>query len=256
MSPLLPRRADSGVDPWHDGQITRGPGARLWSAVWGALVVSLGLFLWMQWMIRPPEAPYDPNAQRPSVKVVHTEPEPPQTVEQLFSPEAEPPPPPAAPPALSAPKAPQIRVPTLAIQAAPVGNIAVALNSGISTGVGLASAGSFAGFAGTGAGAGGGGDGTGRGFSGRPLVPLSTARPQMPEWACDQKLRGWVEVVFTVMPNGRVRNVKLVDADPKGVFEAAAIESIGNWIYERSKTAREVKQRVPMNPEDCAFNWQ
>ena len=124
------------------------------------------------------------------------------------------------------------------------------------TGVGLANAGAFAGFAGSGSGTGGGGDGTGRGFTGKPVVPLSTARPQMPEWACDKGIRGWVEVMFTVMPSGLVRNVKLIDADPRGVFEAAAIESIGNWIYERGKVAREVKQRVPMNPEDCAYNWR
>ena len=109
---------------------------------------------------------------------------------------------------------------------------------------------------GSGSGTGGGGDGTGRGFTGKPVVPLSTARPQMPEWACDKGIRGWVEVMFTVMPSGLVRNVKLIDADPRGVFEAAAIESIGNWIYERGKVAREVKQRVPMNPEDCAYNWR
>ena len=147
-------------------------------------------------------------------------------------------------------------MPTLPIAAAEVGNIAVPLNSGNNLGVGLASAGSFAGFAGQGSGAGSGGDGGGRGFTGKPLVPLSTARPQMPKWACEKGIRGWVEVMFTVMPNGRVRNVKLIDADPRGVFEAAAIESIGNWIYEQTDRAREVKQRVPMNPEDCAYNWR
>src|SRR3546814_11095773 len=60
---------------------------------------------------------------------------------------------------------------------------------------------------------------------------------------CKQKIRGWVEVVFTVMPNGHVANVKLVDANPRGVFEAAAIESISNWIYDSGDRAREVKQR-------------
>src|SRR3546814_5475573 len=40
-------------------------------------------------------------------------------------------------------------------------------------------------------GGGGGGNGTGQGFKGKPLVPLSTARPQMPDWACKQKIRGW-----------------------------------------------------------------
>jgi len=77
----------------------------------------------------------------------------------------------------------------------------------------------------------------------------------MPDWACKQKIKGWVEVVFTVLPTGRVQDVKIIDADPRGVYEAAAIESVSNWIYAPYKNAREVKQRVPMDPEDCAFNY-
>lgn len=233
-----------------------GSGRRLMLASIAALGVAIALFLWMSWMTRSPEAPLDAQRRTPPVEIVKAPEETPETVESMFSPEAEPPPPPAAPPGLSAPKAPQVRVPTLALNTAAIGDIAVSVNSGINTGVGLANAGAFAGFAGSGSGTGGGGDGTGRGFSGKPVVPLSTARPQMPEWACDKGIRGWVEVMFTVMPSGLVRNVKLIDADPRGVFEAAAIESIGNWIYERGKVAREVKQRVPMNPEDCAYNWR
>ena len=77
----------------------------------------------------------------------------------------------------------------------------------------------------------------------------------MPQWACDKKLNGWVEAIFTVMPSGRVQQVRIVDAQPRGVFEAAAIESISNWIYAQTKKAAEVKQRVEMNHEDCAYNW-
>ena len=112
----------------------------------------------------------------------------------------------------------------------------------------------FGGFAGGGNGSGnggGGGGGGGRGdggFKGRELVPLSTARPQMPDWACKKKIHGWVEVVFVVTPGGHVENVRIVDADPKGVYEAAAIESVGNWIYPKGKTAAEVKQKVEMDP--------
>lgn len=247
MSRLPPPPADWLLEasPWRRFALT---------AV-GALAVALGLFLWMHWMIRAPQAPISVEREMAGIQLVKPQEEEEPSPEELFSPDAAPPPPPAAPPALSAPNRPTLNVPTLPIDAAEIGDIAVPLNSGTATGSGLASSGSFAGFAGQGSGAGAGGTGSGTGFRGRPLVPLSTARPQMPDWACDQKIRGWVEVVFTVMPNGRVQNVKLVDAQPRGVFEAAAIESVGNWIYEASDKAREVKQRVPMNPEDCAFNY-
>ena len=71
----------------------------------------------------------------------------------------------------------------------------------------------------------------------------------------DAIANGWVEAIFTVMPNGRVQEVKIVDADPRGVFEAAPGESISNWIYDPTGKAAEVKQRVPMNHEDCVYNW-
>ena len=158
--------------------------------------------------------------------------------------EAPPPPPPVAQPD-SSPSMPAMTAPGVAPV---VSNIQIPVK--IAGGGSLAGAG-FGGFA-----RGGGNSGRGQGFTGKPLVPLSTARPQMPEWACKQGIKGWVEAVFTVMPNGRVQDVKIVDAQPRGVYEIAAIESISNWIYAETDRAREVKQRVPMDPADCAYNWR
>lgn len=217
-----------------------------------ALAIVLALFLGMQLWIATPEPALAPSNRIDAVEVVQVEPEPEAPEEQLME-ESAPPPPPLAPPSLERPDMPSINVPS--VPAAPVdaGAITVPATLGAST-LGLGASGSFGGFSGRGAG--GAGMGTGEGFRGKPLIPLSTARPQMPDWACAQKIRGWVEVVFTVLPSGRVTDIKLVDASPRGVFEAAAVESISNWIYASSKSAREVKQRVPMDPEDCAYNWK
>lgn len=239
-----------------------------------ALLVVLALFAFLHWAITPREVPtYVEGPQADGVQMVKVTPEaerPEPPPQQL--PENAPPPPPDAPPSLARPDLAGGAAPALtnlAIDAGPVtvnvgaitgqatgvgglGNLGIGSGSG--TGLG---SGAFGGFAGGGLGGRGGGKGfaTGKSFEGKALVPLSTARPQMPEWACKKNIKGWVEVVFTVMPNGRVQDVKLVDADPRGVYEAAAIESVSNWIYAPYKSAREVKQRVPMNPEDCAFNY-
>ena len=222
-------------------------------SVVGLCIVML-LFWAMWWTIHAPETQEIPNRIVENIEIVQTEEEEPPTPEEIMA-EAAPPPPPAAP-SMSQPNAPAINVPTMAMAPVDAGTISVPVTLG-SGGLGLGSSGVFGGFAGKGGGgSGSGGIGTGKGFKGKPLIPLSTARPQMPDWACKQGIKGWVEVVFTVMPNGRVRDVKLVDANPRGVFEAAAVESISNWIYESSKVAREVKQRVPMDPADCAYNWR
>ena len=222
----------------------------------GLLLTAL-LFLILGWIIRGPEGEgLGPQRVLDAIEVVRTEPpsEPPADLMKTL--EDAPPPPPSAPPALGRPDLPALDIPTLAMQPVEVGNIAVPLALG-GSGLSLGKSGTFGGFGsgrgGTGSGAGGAGGG---GWKGKPLVPLSTARPQMPDWACKQKLDGWVEAIFTVMPNGRVQDVKIVDADPRGVFEGAAVESITNWIYEPTGKAAEVKQRVPMNHEDCAYNWR
>ena len=224
---------------------------RLFLPFSAALFVTLSLFLLMSWMIRPPSGTGNfaqPNID--SVEMVDMKkeqpseeqaPEPPQLAAA-----------PSSPAALATPQLPQMS----AMTALPFdASVNVPVNLG-SSGFGVGS-GAFAGFAhGSGSGAGGGGAGQGQGFSGKELIPLSTARPQIPEWAYKRGIEGWVEVVFTVMPNGHVQNVKIVDAQPKGVFEAAAVESISNWIYAEHPKAREVKQRVEFKLADFQFNWQ
>ncbi|NGY03705.1 energy transducer TonB [Solimonas terrae] len=219
------------------------------------LAVALLLFWWMYQLIQPKIHGGGVRALD-NVEVVTPPPPHDETQDQQLA--NAPAPPPDAPPALTRPDLPSL---SSAMATAPLdaGPISVPVTLGAS-GLSLTGASGFAGFAGRGAGGGagggGGGNGTGQGFKGKPLVPLSTARPQMPDWACKQKIRGWVEVVFTVLPSGHVSDVKLVDASPRGVFEAAAIESISNWIYDSGDHAREVKQRVEMNPEDCVYNWK
>lgn len=217
-----------------------------------ALCIVMGLFLLLHWMVRPHLEGEGAIEVIEGVEMVEVQKQD-TPEEQLAKLEAAPPPPPDAPPSLERPDLPSIAAPSTM---APIdaGPISMPVNIG---GGGMAlGSGSFGGFA-RGAGSGSGaGYGSGQGFKGKPLIPLSTARPQMPEWACKQKIKGWVEVVFTVLPNGRVQDVKIIDADPRGVYEAAAIESVGNWIYEQSKKAKEVKQRVEMDPADCAYNWQ
>lgn len=226
------------------------------------LVIVFGLFWLMQWMIRPSDRhAVDAATVVEAVEMVEVKPDD-ALPEEMEAAADEPPPPPAAPPSLARPDLPTMSFPASApVDAGPIKIPAINTSSLGLGGSSLNGTGLFGGFAGRGSGSGsgsgsGGGFGKGEGFQGKTLIPLSTARPQMPEWACKQGIRGWVEVVFTVMPNGRVSEVKLIDADPRGVFEAAAIESVGNWIYQSTGKARMVKQRVQMDPEDCIYNWQ
>lgn len=225
-----------------------------------ALLLTWLLFLLMVLAIRSNDSVAEPETVLEDIRVVQTqrdESPPPDPMKTL---ESAPPPPPAAPPSLAQASLPALAMPAIAIAPVDVGTIAVPTGAALNLGTSLGSSGAFGGFArgggGGGTGGGGGGAGGGAAWKGKPLVPLSTARPQMPEWACKQKIAGWVEAIFTVDPNGKVRDVKIVDAEPRGVYEAAAVESIGNWLYERTGKSAEVRQRVPMDPADCAYNYR
>jgi protein TonB len=211
----------------------------------GVVAGTLAAFALVQWWLW---APREPQAREEQVAYVDLVDEQEAAKEDEVPPEPAPPPPP--PPVPVPPESAESGLPALAAPVAgPIANITVPVK--IAGGGSLTGAG-FGGFA-RGAGT---GYGRGQGFKGKPLVPLSTARPQMPEWACKQNIKGWVEAVFTVLPSGRVQNVKIIEAQPRGVYEIAAIESISNWIYAETDRAMEVKQRVPMDPADCAYNWR
>jgi len=213
----------------------------------GVVVGTLAAFALVQLLLW---GPGEPSANEERVATVSLVSEQPEAADDEPAP---PPPPPPPPPMTVPPESGASGLPALAAPVAgPVANIQFPVK--IAGGGSLTGAG-FGGFA-RGSGTGAGTYGRGQGFSGKPLIPLSTARPQMPEWACKQNIKGWVEAVFTVLPSGRVQDVKIVDAQPRGVYEVAAIESISNWIYAETDRAAEVKQRVPMDPADCAFNWR
>ena len=64
------------------------------------------------------------------------------------------------------------------------------------------------------------------------VVPYNTRRPNVPEVAWQNKVNGWVLVAFSVTPQGNTRNVRVLDASPRGVFEEKVIASVEDWQYK------------------------
>ncbi len=224
------------------------PLPRLGLPLGGAVLITLLLFALMQWLIYAPRGSGFQPVVMEAVELVTPEEETPE------APGGAPP----APPALAPPPVPSLSDLAVPLATAPALEVAApALNFtpslGSSSGFGKA----FGGFAGRGgAGTGSGsGFGSGKGFSGKPLVPLSTQRPQIPESAYRRGIEGWVQVVFTVTTEGRVADIKIVDAEPKGIFEAAAVSGVSTWLYDRSERPREVIQRIEFKLEDFKYNW-
>lgn len=55
------------------------------------------------------------------------------------------------------------------------------------------------------------------------LIPVVRLAPQYPRDAARAGISGWVRLRIVVNPDGSVREARAVEADPRGLFEAAAV---------------------------------
>jgi len=78
----------------------------------------------------------------------------------------------------------------------------------------------------------------------RDLEPVATPDPAYPPDAFRDGVEGWVEVEFTVTERGVTRDVQVVASEPRGVFDAAAVQAVAAWTYRpRVVYGRPVAQR-------------
>jgi TonB family protein len=79
----------------------------------------------------------------------------------------------------------------------------------------------------------------------RDLEPLATPEPVYPAAAFRQGVGGWVEVEYTVNERGATTDVTVVAAEPRGVFDEAAVAAVAGWKYRpRVVNGRPVAQRT------------
>ena len=64
------------------------------------------------------------------------------------------------------------------------------------------------------------------------LKRTKTVNPSYPESARKRGIEGWVELAFTVMPNGTVDDVQVRTSSPADVFDDAASRAIRQWRFE------------------------
>jgi protein TonB len=60
----------------------------------------------------------------------------------------------------------------------------------------------------------------------RDAIPISSIRPRYPTTALRNNQEGWVDVQYTVNADGSVSNISVVSAEPRHVFDNAAIDAL------------------------------
>lgn len=131
-----------------------------------------------------------------------------------------PPPPPKAPP----PPA-KMRVASTAATPQATPEAFAVPNLGLSAGVG--GTGPYVGTSGR-----GGPPAAGTGMFDGDIIPIQRANPVFPREAARMRITGYVQVEVVVSPDGSVREAKVVEAKPKGLFEASAIQAIYKWRFK------------------------
>jgi TonB family protein len=68
-----------------------------------------------------------------------------------------------------------------------------------------------------------------------PFSSLAVSRyvePRYPRNAATRRVAGWVDVVFSVSAAGRAEEIRVIAADPPGVFDDAALAAVRRWRFD------------------------
>ncbi|GAA0856667.1 TonB family protein [Aliiglaciecola litoralis] len=63
----------------------------------------------------------------------------------------------------------------------------------------------------------------------RPIVRVP---PKYPNVAAQQGVEGWVELQFTIDASGAVKDVRVINSEPKRMFDREATKALKKWKYK------------------------
>ena len=64
------------------------------------------------------------------------------------------------------------------------------------------------------------------------VVPLVIVKPIYPNRAASRGTEGWVKVEFTITADGTVADAVVVQSEPEGTFDDAALAAINQWKFK------------------------
>ncbi|MDX1517035.1 MAG: energy transducer TonB [Woeseiaceae bacterium] len=81
------------------------------------------------------------------------------------------------------------------------------------------------------------------------VIPIVRIEPQFPREALIKGIEGWVEIEFTIEPDGTVSDPRVIAAEPRRIFDRDAIRAIYKWkfkprIVDGKPVARRATQRL------------
>jgi protein TonB len=88
------------------------------------------------------------------------------------------------------------------------------------------------------------------------VIPIVRIEPQWPREALIQGIEGWVRVEFTIREDGSVADARVIEAEPRRIFDRAALRAIQRWrfrprIVDGRPVERRATQTIEFNLEDA-----
>ena len=75
---------------------------------------------------------------------------------------------------------------------------------------------------------------------GRPVLELvEGGQPVYPEDAKERGIEGEVTLIYTVTASGHVTDLRVLEAEPPGVFDEAALAAVRTWRYRPPRSGGE-----------------
>ena len=69
--------------------------------------------------------------------------------------------------------------------------------------------------------------------------------PKFPAATRNRNIDGWVELEFTVLPDGRTGDIVVTNSNPRRTFDNAAINAVAKWRYQPvMRDGKAVEQRA------------
>lgn len=77
------------------------------------------------------------------------------------------------------------------------------------------------------------------------VIPLNEVLPVYPDSARRRGIEGYVKLAFTITPDGKVENVRVVESSPKNVFDREARRAAVRWRFSpRNEGGRSVSREA------------
>jgi len=73
---------------------------------------------------------------------------------------------------------------------------------------------------------------------------IKRVRPPYPYYALSHHIEGYVRFAFDVDAEGKVSEMRILQSEPRGLFEPYVIAAVSQWRYEKHKPVKDLQMTI------------